>query len=370
MDRLHRRAFLRTTSAAAAATTATAFGATGAGAEQLPQPDVHLGAPAVALGMRELRLAMPWAGDVAGFGDQARRLARSIETATGGRYRFTLAPDTAGGLDAVSCGAADVYYGTEHLSLSQHPAFAYFAGLPGLSAMQAHDLDAWLTLGGGQMLWDELAAGFGVKSFLAGHTGPWPGLWSRRPIDSLVDVQGARILVLGLAREVVRGLGAEPVELKAAQLGQALSSGEIMAVELGGGIAALAAGIPHAAKHVAGPGIAPAGTALSFGLSRALWDSMPGSDQAIFAASAVQELHLALAEVRGHERVLRQAFQQAHGVRFSQLPDDVMHAVSSISDAVVAHAAGFDGASARINASYMGFRKAVTGLDGLSTPVA
>jgi len=71
---MDRRAFLKTTSAAAAVAT-TASSATAATLKQTT-PNA---APAVAKGLKELRVAMPWSDSVAGFTDHSRRLAQRIE---------------------------------------------------------------------------------------------------------------------------------------------------------------------------------------------------------------------------------------------------------------------------------------------------
>ena len=41
---------------------------------------------------------------------------------------------------------------------------------------------AWVEAGGGQALWDELYAPFGVKPFMGGNTGVCMGGWFRREL--------------------------------------------------------------------------------------------------------------------------------------------------------------------------------------------
>ncbi len=114
---------------------------------------------------------MPWPDAVSGPADQAHRLAQRIAAMSDGRYRIDVVPGAGNGLAAVRAGEADLYHGSEHDHLDQHRALAYFAGLPGDRGIAARHLTAWMLVGGGQTLWDELAGDFGIKALLAGHSG-------------------------------------------------------------------------------------------------------------------------------------------------------------------------------------------------------
>lgn len=341
MDRLHRRDFLAASGGAVAAVTLDAAPAAA---------DTAVAAPALASGVRELRLSTMWPDDVAGFGDSAQRLARRIERASGGRFKIIAADSD-----------ADLTHGFEHARTAHHPGFAYFAGLPGHGALNALDLDAWIAVGGGQDLWDGLGAGFGVKPLLAGHTGRWPGLWSAKPVARLADLAGQGLLAQGLVRDVAAGLGAAPLDLGAAAWPEALASGEAAAAEWGGAQANMALGLAAPAKYVVGSGLAPSGSAVTLGVRRAAWDGLAPSDQLLFSACAGEEFRLTLAESRANEAVLRRVLAERHGIGFAPMPEDVAHAVSGVADAVIAHAASRDRAAARIDASYMAFRHVAMG---------
>ena len=349
---MDRREFLITTGAAAAATTSATAAAADA-APETPQP-----APAVQSGAKELRVAMPWPDNGRGFGDSARRLLQRIETASGGRYRFSVVEIERGGREAVGSGEADLYHGIEPDRADAHRAFAYFGGLPGHLGMEPHDFAAWIEVGGGQGLWDDLAAELGYKPLLAGHTGHMHGLWSIRPITSLADLAGQRVHARGLTRDVARALGAEPVTLPPREISRGVASGSIFAAEWGGVLSSVAIGIAQAAKHHAAFGITRHGNALSLGVAKPLWESLTAADQGLFAACAAEEHRTSLAEARGHEMIMRDALR-AGGLSFANLPSDVADAIERVSDAVVAHVAGTDARAARINASYMAFRTAI-----------
>ncbi len=352
---MDRRAFLKTTgSAAAAATTATA-----ATAEAIKQTKPTT-APAVAKGIKELRFAMPWPDSVAGFADQARRLAQRIEAMSEGRYRIVFTHGDGSGLSAVQRGEADLYHGTEHDHLHAHRALSFFAGLPGDRGVAPEHLLSWILVGGGQTLWDDLAGDFGVKAMLAGHTGGHAHFLATRRVAAMSELAGEKVSVMGLARDVVHGFGLDPVTIAAADVAGALTRGEILAAEWGGAIASHSLGLTTAAPYAVGTSVNRHGTALSLGICRSLWDGLSAADQAIFATAAAAELQLALAEEETHRRLL---YPDASAHKTWPLAPELERAIGRVSDAVVAHVAGSDAQSQRINTSYVTFRRMALGDD-------
>jgi TRAP-type mannitol/chloroaromatic compound transport system substrate-binding protein len=327
---MDRREFLLTAGAAAAATTTIA-------------------APALSSNVKHLRLA------VAGHADQARRLARRIATMSGGRIKITVMPGIANGLNAVRAGDADLYHASEHDHLDAHRALAYFAGLPGDQGIAPEHLGAWMRAGGGQDLWDELAAGFGVKAMHAGHGGRSVFVAGRR-VERLRDLAGEKVSVTGLARDVVRGFGLEPVAVDAARLPDLFKRGEILAAERGAAIKTEALGLQ--APFSVGTAINRQGEALSLGLERTLWESLSESDRAIFVAAAACETQLALAVETAHRRQLR---AEPRPESVWPVAQEFERAIGRVSDAVVAHVAASDTYAARINASYIAFRRLALG---------
>jgi TRAP-type mannitol/chloroaromatic compound transport system substrate-binding protein len=301
-----------------------------------------------------LRLSMAWADAPHGPADSARRLARRIEQMTDGRYRIEVYTAADGTSDA-----ADLVHGSAHDFSSLHPAFAYFAGLPGSAGLAPQDLAHWIAVGGGQMLWDDLAGRHGWKPLLAGHSGDAPPLWSRQPINGLADLAGQRLAAPGLGADVARALGAEALEAPVATVG-ALADGSVFAVEAGGLATSLASGIAALAPHATGQGLNGHGTALALHVRRALWDRLSESDRAIFAAAAAEEFQLAFAEERAHTGLARRVLE-AKGVRFAPWPADIADALDRVAEATIAHVAGRDDLALRIDQSYMAFRSLLSG---------
>jgi TRAP-type mannitol/chloroaromatic compound transport system substrate-binding protein len=363
---MDRRTFIKATGAAAVTTTATGASAAvgvlpAGGAEETAGGT--LTAPAIAAGVRELRLGTMWPETVVGFRGSAERLARRIEVATDRRWRITPVALGVPGGEATIAADVDLYHGCEHHNLSWHPALAYFAGLPAFTGLDPHELHAWLTVAGGQMLWDDLAADLNLKALMAGHTGKYPGLWLRHPPGGGDDsLAGLRLHVLGPTREVLRALGGTPTDALLRDVPSALASGAIDGAEWGGPMIDLAAGMAVAARHVVRVGLSPNGMALSLGMRRSFWDRLSASEQAIFEACAAEETRLTLAEAKAHERIARDHMVATHGVILEQLPSELLSRLSVESERVVEATADYDAKARRIHDSYMGFLESVNGL--------
>src|ERR1700747_2417650 len=66
------------------------------------------------------------------------------------------------------------------------------------------EINAWIYRGGGQALWDELSAGFGLKPFMCGNTGPQMGGWFTKELTGVASYKGLRYRMPGVGGEVLR----------------------------------------------------------------------------------------------------------------------------------------------------------------------
>ncbi len=174
-----RRTFLSQSSAAVVATTATATVAHSAASPAATSSDTAM--PAVGSTTVHAILATPWANGPFALEANAHTLAQSINLLTDGGLQISLADGSPRQTKATDLADADIVLDVEQAYVSQHPAFAYFAGLPSRQSLAANDVGAWLSAGGGQSMWDDLAGEFGEKPLLVGHLGERPGLWSTAP---------------------------------------------------------------------------------------------------------------------------------------------------------------------------------------------
>ena len=91
-------------------------------------------------------------------------------------------------LDAVGSGVAEMGHTAAFYWQGKQPAAVFYTTVP--FGLTPSEHVAWVDAGGGQPLWDELYAPFGVKPFMGGNTGVCMGGWFRRELASVDDVQG------------------------------------------------------------------------------------------------------------------------------------------------------------------------------------
>ena len=342
---MDRRGFLKSGGAAA-----MAAGAASAAAQANPvESGVEAGRHGRWPGARAASpMAVAPGYDLAGFG--ADRLASRIAVATDRRFRSTRG---AGGRRRYE-------FRRRPLAVALHPGFAFFAGCLSGEGLPAADLQAWLTIGGGQLLWDELARPFGVKPLVAGHSSDSLGLWSNvRLEDSHRCRAVCRCQQPGLVRASCRRWGRPRSTTAPQDLASALTTGRIRAAEWPGPAAAFA--LQPLAQRLYRPGLHPGGVVITLTVDPRALGRINPADQAIFEACAAEEHRLALAEAKVQAVMATQMRVAAKWPLRQTFAGPLSRALEAAACAVVAEAAGHDAASRRIAASYRAHRLWLSG---------
>jgi TRAP-type mannitol/chloroaromatic compound transport system substrate-binding protein len=318
-----------------------------------------LAAPAIAQGVRRLKMVTDWVEGMTGFHASAVRFARTVETATAGRIGIEVFP--AGKLvpafqtfDAVSAGVADLYHSAEYYWEKKSRAFDFFAAVP--FGFTAQELFGWVHYGGGQELWDELSGRFNIKALLCLNTGTQMGGWFNTEIRSADDFKGLRYRMPDPGAEVLRRLGAIVVTLPGGEIVQALKSGAIDASEWVGPWPDMAMGLHKAASYYYYAGFHEPGTGIAVGINKAIWQSLDGSDRQIIEAVAASEYSRSLAEFNTNNASWLGKLQAEGDVRIMKFPDAVLKAFLVLSKDVVAEIGAADPLSRKIYESYQKFR--------------
>jgi TRAP-type mannitol/chloroaromatic compound transport system substrate-binding protein len=235
------------------------------------------------------------------------------------------------------------------------PAAAFFTTVPGGLTPGEHV--AWVDAGGGQALWDELYAPFGVKPFMGGNTGVCMGGWFRREIRSLADLRGLKLRTLGLGGEVYRRLGATPQTTPPAEILVSLQSGVIDGAEFVGPGTDIALGLYRVATLYYYPGFnKPNGTGECI-VSLKIWNTLSDELKAVIAHACAAEANYALAEM---ERLNAQALDvlvNEHKVKLTAFPEDLIAAARKQANDVVGELAGRSAITGKVHASYTTFRE-------------
>jgi TRAP-type mannitol/chloroaromatic compound transport system substrate-binding protein len=315
-------------------------------------------APAIARGVRALKMVTTWPKNFPGLGTAAERLAKRLAEATDGQITLRvfgageLVP-AFGAFDAVARGTIDMYHATDYYWQGKSQAYNFFSTVP--FGMTGLEHAAWIYYGGGQQLWDELSSGFGVKPFLAGNTGVQMGGWYKRPIDTLEDFRGLKVRMPGLGGEVLRRIGAAVQVLPGGEIFPALQQGSIDGTEWIGPWNDLAFGFYKIAKYYYYPGFHEPGTALAAGINLEVWNSFSKTQQAVISAIMEAEHSQVFAEFTAQNARALTVLREKHNIVPRRFSDDILRALGKQSAIVVAEVAAKDAMAKRVYDSYRAF---------------
>jgi TRAP-type mannitol/chloroaromatic compound transport system substrate-binding protein len=282
-------------------------------------------------------MALAWPLNYPGYGTGAQILAKKITEATGGRltvkaYGANQLVPVQDMFDEVAKGTIDMYHAIEYYWEPKNPAFNFFASVPfGLSPIE---MDTWLSKYGGQELWDELSARYNIKPLAAGNTGVQMGGWYNRRIDSVADLRGLKIRVTGLAAEVFRSFGAEPVLVPGGKVVEALKSGELDAAEWVGPWNDMALGLDRAAKYYYHPGFHEPGTQISVGMNLDLWIGLTEGEKELIKMACRTEAVRMLSEFNSRNAAAVSKLAQRRAADIRGFPDDVLNEFGKASSEV------------------------------------
>jgi TRAP-type mannitol/chloroaromatic compound transport system substrate-binding protein len=329
-----------------------------------------IAAPAVAVAQtRRWRMVTSWPKRLPGPGLSAERIAARIAALSGGRLEITV---SAAGeivpafevLDAVGSGVAEMGHTAAFYWQGKEPAAAFFTTVP--FGLTPGEHVAWIDAGGGQALWDELYAPFGVKPFMGGNTGVSMGGWFRREIKGRDDLRGLKIRSLGLGGEVYRRLGAMPQTTSPGEILVALQSGVIDGAEFVGPGSDIALGLHRFAPFYYGPGFnKPNGTGECI-VSLKAWSALDAELKAVVAHACAAEASFALAEMERLNIEALQTLTTRDNVALRAFPADLVSAARATAADVLAEVAGKSAAARKVHESWAGFRSKIAAWSRIS----
>ncbi len=340
---MRRRSFLKGAVAGSAAVAATT-----------------VAAPAVAQERLRLKMVTSWPAKFPGLGTSALKFAEILRQVSDGRIEVDVIP---GGKnvhalkcnDAVQQGLADLYHSADFYYAGKAPAYVFFSAVPfGLDAGSAL---AWLYHGGGQKLWDEVGAQFGVKHLLGGNTGHQMAGWFKKPIKTASDFKGLKMAIAGVGGDVLTALGGLPRTLAPADIEPALKAGEIDAAEWAGPWNDLALGLQQSAKVYHYPGFQEPGSMLSIGIAQKLWTRLTASEKGQFEAAAAAAAAWTAAQFEANNPVALETLIEKFDVTPVKLPDPVYARLGEAARDAIASVAAADPLAKKVHDSYMAFRK-------------
>ena len=335
---MDRRDFLKTAAAGAAATPA-------------------LAAPALAQSTIKAKLVGTFPRGLPGVGVNAERLAKRITELSDGRLDVTyfgggeLVPPF-GVFDAVATGASEFGHTAPYFAVGQVRATMYFTTFP--YGLMQEEIAGWIRFGGGQALWDEAYAPFGVKPFYAGGSGTQAGGWFRKEIRSLADLQGLKMRIAGLGGDIMKRIGVTTVLTPPGEIFTALQTNVVDAAEFVGPWNDVALGLYQVAPYYYLPAFHEPGASLECIVNQAFFDGLSPSLKRVVEVSAMATAEESYSDFRYHNtRVLQDLI--GRGVKISAFPDDVVEALGKASrEAIEAYPNG-DPMCEKIHGAYFDY---------------
>jgi len=321
-----------------------------------------IGAPAIASDTKEIVMVSTWPRDFPGLGTGAQRFAQRVEDMSGGKFKVSY---FAGGervkpfdsFDEVASGNAQMYHAADYYWKGKHPGWAYFTAVP--FGFTYTEINAWIRFGGGQELWDELAAEYGLKNMMCGNTGVQMGGWFRKEMNSPDDFKGLKMRIPGLGGDVLAKLGASPVSLPGAQIYENLVSGAIDATEWVGPWNDSFMKFYEAAKYYYYPGMHEPAAMLACGTNKKWWDSLSQSEQLIIEAAASMENDVMMAEYNAKNGASLASLIADQGVKLKKFNDDIYDAFAEAAEEVYEGVVDHSALAKRIHESFLDARKTV-----------
>ena len=315
---MDRRSFLRTSALGGSAAAAT------------------LAAPAYAQGKRTLTMVTSWPRGFAGLADAADRTAENINALTDGSLTIDVkhAGELVGALevfDAVTAGQADMYHAADYYFINQHPAFAFYTGVP--FGMTATEHNNWYYHGGGMDMHHSLGEIFGLKSFMAGNTGTQAGGWFRKEINGPEDFQGLKFRMPGLGGKALGHMGVSVQNLPGGEIYQALSSGAIDGTEWVGPWSDEKVGFQEVTKFYYTAGFHEPSAGLSLATNLEVFNSLTSQQQKAIEIGSAAADHWNLSQYLMNNGAALQRLA-AGGVKVLEFPDSVWTAMGDASQKV------------------------------------
>ncbi|MCB1321979.1 MAG: TRAP transporter substrate-binding protein, partial [Leptospiraceae bacterium] len=251
-------------------------------------------------------------------------------------------------------GTAEIGHGAAYYWKGKTEAAQFFAAVP--FGLNAQEMNGWIHYGGGQELWDELYADFGLKPFATGNTGVQMGGWFNKEINTLSDFQGLIMRMPGLGGEVLRQVGAAAPNIPGGEIFQSLQSGAIDATEWVGPFNDLAFGFYKAARYYYWPGWHEPGTALELIVNRRAFEALPDDLKQVIQSACKAAYTDMLGEFTARNNLALETLVLKHKVQLRKFSDEILRKLGTISQDVVADIARRDPAAGKIYESYLKFR--------------
>jgi TRAP-type mannitol/chloroaromatic compound transport system substrate-binding protein len=211
-----------------------AAAATGAvAAASLAMPNIS-----TAQGTVVLKMQSAWGpSDADPFFEMNKDYAKKVEELSGGSLKIEVYPvnaivKTSEMADSVSSGVVDAVHTVTAYWYGKNPAASLFGTGPSFG-FSSQELMGWIEYGGGRKLYERTLAATKLDyvGFFAMPMPAQPFGWFKKELKSVADVKGMKYRTVGLATNVLQGMGMTVLQLPGGEIQPAMKTGLIDAAE-------------------------------------------------------------------------------------------------------------------------------------------
>lgn len=308
------------------------------------------------------KMTTTWPPNFPILGESCKMLAKWVREMSGGRMEITvfgggeLIPALEG-FDAVSNGAVEMNNGSAYYWAGKIPAAPFFSAVP--FGMNAQQVSAWMSSGGGQALWEEAYAPHNLLPFMCGNTGVQMGGWFNKEINTLADLKGLKMRIPGLGGKVLARVGGSPVTVAGGEIYTNLERGVLDATEWIGPYHDYIMGFPQIAKYYYYPGWHEPGPIMEMIVNKDKFLALPTDLQEILRSAFARMDRWMMAEFDAKNAEYLQKIVTENVVDLRAFPKAVIAGLRQATNETIADHISSDPQSKRVFEHYQRFKKTI-----------
>lgn len=302
------------------------------------------------------KLVMTWPKNYPGMATSVQWFAEEVKRASQGRLNIQVygAGELVPAFEvfhAVSSGTSEMGHGPAYYWRGQIPQVELFTSVPfGMTPLEEC---AWFYDGGGIELLNECYRPFGVYAIAGGNCDFQMGGWFNKEINSIDDLKGLKMRVVGMAAEVYQKAGVSAVSIPGSETFTSMQSGVIEAADWVGPWHDQAFGLHRVAKYYYQSWQEP-GASCDLMINEKAWQSLPEDLKTIVDNCMRAAAFKMLVDCRANNaRALDNLIE--NGVIVKAFPDEVLRAFKAYSMEYLKEYAARDALSKKIYDSYWSF---------------
>jgi len=227
------------------------------------------------------------------FTDMAKQYVERVEKMSGGRVKIDYLPSGAvvkafQVQDACHKGVLDGAHTVTAYWYGKNKAASLFGTGP-VFGCNASQILAWIHYGGGKELYNELVQKtlkLNLVGFFAMPMPTQPLGWFKKPIKNVADMKGLKYRTVGLATDIMQGMGLKVTQLPGGEIMPALEKGVIEAFEFNNPTADSQFGAQDVSKHYHMGSYHQAAEFFEIIFNKRRFDGLPKEAQAILEYGA------------------------------------------------------------------------------------